>query len=84
LPCRPARARPVGIAISCLAERSVAIASDPGVSIHHLDDGLAAIPINGAADRIIPREWSRCTARATRPRAPTTPANPRVRRTRLG
>jgi hypothetical protein len=49
-----------GIALQWFAERTLAIAGDHGVSVRGLDDGAAAIEINGATGLMIPRERPRC------------------------
>lgn len=49
-----------GIALQWLAERTLAIAGDHGVSIRSLDDAVAPIEINGATGLMIPRERPRC------------------------
>jgi hypothetical protein len=49
-----------GIAVVWLAERKLVIAGDHGVTIRSLDDGIAAITIEGATGLMIPRERPRC------------------------
>jgi hypothetical protein len=49
-----------GIAISWLADRTLAIAGDHGVAIRSLDDGVPPIAVPGATGLMVPRERPRC------------------------
>jgi hypothetical protein len=49
-----------GIALAWLADRTLAIAGDHGVTIRSLDDGVPPISIEGAEGLVIPRERPRC------------------------